>query len=244
LRMECGKIVKECLFKGPELPCCENFKPLMTEVGPCLAFNAKHAWPQLPCFVLRKEDFLLEEILETDETLSLSLLFFGLTKNYSAEEQYIKVYLLSNDEVPSVDAQPQALYDYRISHLFFSEKHTYTTPDTRQLSLRQRRCAFADEIRLKVDSKYTFNFCMIQCRMQLSRSLCGCVAPLYPPTEGFRVCGAQELQCLAAVAGELRTTLDCACDLGCDHTIYEIERLQEVQQCVRHQLLAFSDRRL
>lgn len=78
-----------------------------------------------------------------------------------------------------VDTLPQHLWTRRIAKILFDCKQTYTTENARQLSIRQRKCVFPDEIQLVTDDKYTFSACMIQCRMETSKQLCGCVSWFY-----------------------------------------------------------------
>jgi len=90
-----------------------------------------------------------------------------------------QVFIHSMDDMLIVDSLPQHLWTRRIAKIFFNSKQTYTTEGARQLTIKQRKCVFPDEISLLTDSNYTFSACMIQCRMDISRKLCGCVSWFY-----------------------------------------------------------------
>jgi len=91
----------------------------------------------------------------------------------------IQVYLHSTEDLPIIDIYPQHIWDQKIQSIKFSPKQTYTTEDTRHLSIQQRKCVFEDEIKLLTSDTYTYQSCMIQCRMELARSLCKCVPFFY-----------------------------------------------------------------
>lgn len=94
----------------------------------------------------------------------------------------LQIYIHSTEETAGLEQSAQHSWDRRVEKVSFSVKHTYTTEDARQLSIRQRRCVFADEQKLETSSIYTYSTCMRQCRMQRSRSFCKCVPHFYPPT--------------------------------------------------------------
>ncbi|GBP44395.1 Sodium channel protein Nach [Eumeta japonica] len=137
------------------------------------------------------------------------------------------VYIHSTEEMAGLELSPQHSWDRRVEKVAFSVKHTYTTEDARQLSVRQRRCVFPDEHRLETSPYYTYSACMRQCRMRLSRSFCDCVPHFYPPIEGYRQCMLRELACIARHVQAITDVTRCDCELGCTHTVYEVEKLTE-----------------
>lgn len=92
---------------------------------------------------------------------------------------FLQIFIHSTEETPSLDMDPQLVWMYQISKVFFSSKHTYTTDDARQLSIKQRRCIFHDERKLVTHTSYSYSACMIQCRMEKAREFCGCVPNFY-----------------------------------------------------------------
>lgn len=86
------------------------------------------------------QSFLLVELLMT-----ITKLFFLLKHNI-----IFQIYILNADEIAGIDTEPQHVWDFRIEDILFSVKQTYTTLDTKQLSIKQRHCAFPGEIKLQV----------------------------------------------------------------------------------------------
>ncbi|XP_068081669.1 sodium channel protein Nach [Anabrus simplex] len=214
---KCEDVISNCVVIGNDVNCCDVFKPQLTELGYCLAYNTRHVYNP-------PERFDVERVKETDDNMAIT--FRYLKENNTVDVPHMLIYLYGNDQMPTVDFPPQLVWSFRIGNLYFSEKYTYTTPETRQLTIRQRRCIFPDEIPLDTDIVYTYSACMIQCRMRLARKLCGCVPPFYK-----KICNGRGLKCLAR---RRRKTIyrnnDCHCELGCMNTRYDVERLQDSLQ--------------
>ena len=66
-----------------------------------------------------------------------------------------QIFIHSSDETPGIDMEPQHIWDKRVKKISFSAKSTYTTEDAKQLSIKQRRCVFADELKLITNDVYT-----------------------------------------------------------------------------------------
>lgn len=97
-----------------------------------------------------------------------------------------QIFIHSTEEMAGLEQSAQHSWDRRVEKVSFSVKHTYTTEDARQLSIRQRRCVFADEQHLETSNIYTYSACMRQCRMHRSRAFCKCVPHFYPPLSKLR----------------------------------------------------------
>lgn len=74
---------------------------------------------------------------------------------YNILIQMLQIYIMNSDEIASYDVQPQHIWDFRVGTMMFSVKETFTTEDTAQLSIKQRRCVFNNEIPLQVCSTAT-----------------------------------------------------------------------------------------
>lgn len=138
-----------------------------------------------------------------------------------------QIYILNSDEMAGIDTNPQHIWDFTMRSISFSVKQTYTTDDTKQLSLKQRRCIFPDERKLEIDHIYTHTACARQCRMDTSMKLCNCVPFFYSiKTEGpYRYCSIRELECVADNKDKIIDVEKCDCQLGCYNTDYEVEKL-------------------
>ncbi|CAG9560390.1 unnamed protein product [Danaus chrysippus] len=216
----CDTIFYDCEWKGDSEECCDLLVPVFTEMGFCYAFNSRHAertWP----WQTQNEQFSELFIHETDA--KWSFLFYSFRN-----DTIINIYIHSTEEMAGLEQSAQHSWDRRVEKISFSVKHTYTTEDARQLSIRQRHCIFADEQRLETSNIYTYSACMRQCRMQRSRSFCKCVPHFYPVINGYRYCTVKELECIAKYATAITDITHCSCELGCSHTVYEVEKLTEI----------------
>ncbi|XP_053602844.1 sodium channel protein Nach [Plodia interpunctella] len=218
----CESLFYDCEWKGDSEECCDLLVPVFTEMGFCYAFNSRHAekiWPWQTQIL--SEQFTEAFIHETDAKWSF---LFNSYRN----DTNIDIYIHSTEEMAGLEQSAQHTWDRRVEKVSFSVKHTYTTEDARQLSIRQRRCIFADEQKLETSSIYTYSACMRQCRMQRCRSYCKCVPHFYPAVKGYRQCTIKELKCIAEHEAAITDVTRCSCELGCSHTVYEVEKLTEI----------------
>ncbi|XP_060529189.1 sodium channel protein Nach isoform X2 [Cylas formicarius] len=212
----CEEVFGRCGFKSLEINCCEAFFPVLTESGFCHAFNSRHyetRWNGR-----KAPDFRMQYIKETDLKWSLD---FTVTD----QDTVASIYIINSDEMLSADVQPQLVWDFKVNKIFFSVKQTYTTADTRQLSVKQRRCVFEDEIKLEVDEIYTYTACAIQCRLENVRDACACVPHFYPDYGNAPRCRPHQLRCVATHIAQIENIDRCNCQLGCANTVYEVEKL-------------------
>ncbi|KAL0892231.1 hypothetical protein ABMA27_015417 [Loxostege sticticalis] len=218
----CDSLFYDCEWKGDSEECCDLLVPVFTEMGFCYAFNSRHAEKSWPWQSEAPSDQFTEAFIhETDAKWSF---LFNSYRN----DTTIDIYIHSTEEAAGLEQSAQHSWDRRVEKVSFSVKHTYTTEDARQLSIRQRRCIFADEQKLETSSIYTYSTCMRQCRMQRSRSFCKCVPHFYPTTKGYRQCTVRELECIKKHAESITDVTRCSCELGCKHTVYEVEKLTEI----------------
>ncbi|XP_046960505.1 sodium channel protein Nach-like isoform X2 [Vanessa cardui] len=216
----CESLFYDCEWKGDSEECCDLLVPVFTEMGFCYAYNSRHAEKSWP-WQSQTEQFAEAFIHETDAKWSF---MFNSFRN----DTTIDIYIHSTEEMAGLEQIAQHSWDRRVEKVSFSVKHTYTTEDARQLSIRQRRCIFADEQILETSNIYTYSACMRQCRMQQCRSLCKCVPHFYPRIKGYRHCTVKELECIAKYVAVITDVTRCSCELGCTHTVYEVEKLTEI----------------
>ncbi|CAH0727769.1 unnamed protein product, partial [Brenthis ino] len=213
-------VLYDCEWKGDSEECSDLLSPVFTEMGFCYAFNSRHAEKSWP-WQGQPEPFAVAFIHETDD--KWSFLFNSLRNDTT-----IDIYIHSSEEIAGLEQSPQHSWDRRVEKVSFSVKHTYTTEDARQLSIRQRRCVFHDEQILETSNIYTYSACMRQCRMQRCRSFCKCVPHFYPAIKGYRYCTVKELECIAKHVTAITDITHCLCELGCSHTVYEVEKLTDI----------------
>ncbi|KAK7792769.1 hypothetical protein R5R35_004882 [Gryllus longicercus] len=217
----CEGMFLKCELRAQSIDCCDYFLPMPTEVGFCYVSNSRLAY-----VANNNASFSTRYIRETDEKWALKVDIQRFPEKGPVEP--ILVYIQSNDEAPIVDVSPQHEWMYQLKKLSFSAKQTYTTSEARQLSIRQRRCVFPDEIKLDTDSIYTYTSCMSQCRLRRLLKLCGCAPFFYATIKNKKICGVDDLGCLVEKNAKLLDeSKSCKCELGCMNTVYEVEKLED-----------------
>ncbi|KAJ9595334.1 hypothetical protein L9F63_027280 [Diploptera punctata] len=111
------------------------------------------------------------------------------------------IYVHSAEETPTVELSPLYTWRYDMGKILFTDKQTYTTSDSRQLSIKQRKCAFPDEIKLDTDVYYTFS-------------------------AGYKYCDLKGLGCLSQFSDMFQEAKICTCTFACMNHVYELEKLQ------------------
>ncbi|CAH1155369.1 unnamed protein product [Phaedon cochleariae] len=219
LTYKCEETFESCTWKSYPYNCCEGFFPVFTENGFCYTFNSRHYERKIPGTESELPDFGMHYIQETDMKWSLKF-------KVKSMDSYFPIYILNSEEVAGIDTQAQHVWDFSMESMMFSVKQTYTTQDTAQLSIKQRRCAFPNEIKLKVNKIYSYTACTRECRMKNAMKLCSCV-PFFYPVAGtsYRHCGIDELPCITSHLEKIKSIDECSCYLGCSNTVYEIEKL-------------------
>ncbi|BES90504.1 pickpocket 23 short form [Nesidiocoris tenuis] len=225
LAFRCEDFMGNCTFKREEIPCCEAFRPTFTEHGLCFSFNTIHSevdWPWKPPGLNTKME-KLHHIYETDSTWSIQF-DADLDKiNCTA----FRIFIHDGNQLPGFDSTPQYEWDKQIDKLFFAARTTYTTANARQLSIKQRKCVFKDERKLVAAKEYSYWACMNDCRMKLAKERCLCVPFIVFAVPGFPHCDFEGMRCLAIHQDEIENATRCSCELGCDNTVYEVEKLSD-----------------
>ncbi|XP_063230876.1 sodium channel protein Nach-like [Bacillus rossius redtenbacheri] len=224
----CEDLLTDCTFANLGFDCCSLWQAVHTEVGHCYAFNSRQAF--LRNHSNAELTFSPKTISATDESWSLKFNMKNLKmKGEDSSSAPVKVYLLPADDIPVVDIFPQHMWDRHVSKLSFSLKETYTTEDTRQLSISQRQCIYKDEVKLDTSPMYTYTACRSECRMARAKKLCGCVPFFYPSSEQFKKCNLDGLKCLGHQPEGAWHRLGCKCELGCANTVYEVAKLTDTR---------------
>ncbi|XP_045538960.1 pickpocket protein 28-like [Papilio machaon] len=121
---------------------------------------------------------------------------------------------------------------------------TKISNELRSASIQVRQCRFLDEPISTRYPVYSYNNCLLECRIQLILKLCGCVPHFYKITGNERTCKLSELTCFyrnrkeimaLSVSNETlmkftsrahlpRTPKDCSCLSNCETDIYRKDR--------------------
>lgn len=88
-----------------------------------------------------------------------------------------------------------------------SVKNIENDPLTRDVSVEQRSCRYADENILNVHGYYSYSACFVQCRKDKQLQMCNCTSHLMPNTEEHLHCDMNGLKCLNNYYEELSVVI-------------------------------------
>ncbi|KAL4704460.1 hypothetical protein ACJJTC_019559, partial [Scirpophaga incertulas] len=114
----------------------------------------------------------------------------------------------------------------------------------RSAPIHSRKCRFTNEPLNERYPVYSYNHCIIECRIKMTVALCDCIPHFYKPLEDERVCDLHELQCFVKHKDEIlklsvskttlkrlrktrnlpRTQRDCNCLSECESDSYMKDR--------------------
>lgn len=165
----------------------------------------------------------MNNLFETDKTWAVTFVL-----NHPS-----KVYLLSTEEIAGNDMLSLFTWEeFSAIDLSITMKQTYTTEDTSQLNIGQRKCIFEREVDLNYfqSDDYSLSGCLVQCRMKLANKLCKCIPPFYSPARGtYKECSWNDLKCLQKHIRNITDIKGCPlCELSCFNTVYESEKYTTV----------------
>ncbi|XP_028130109.2 sodium channel protein Nach-like [Diabrotica virgifera virgifera] len=214
---KCDDVFQTCYWKSTAYNCCDIFDFVFTEHGFCYTFNSKHYDKHFQKSA--DYEFKKKYIQETD-------LKWSLTFQVKSTASHFSIFIINSNEITGIDFKPQHIWDFRIDTILFSVKQTYTTEDTSQLNIKQRHCAFENEVKIQIDDTYSYTGCTTECRMNNAMKLCSCIPFFYTiVNKNYRHCRFDEISCINEHLEEIKSVDKCNCHLGCLHTVYEIEKL-------------------
>lgn len=91
----------------------------------------------------------------------------------------LQLYLHGPYEVPDVATKVIRVENGYYLQLYLSALSIFSTQRVRRLLPRQRKCKYYDESDLRHSPVYSYVLCRIECRITLSKELCGCIPHFY-----------------------------------------------------------------
>ncbi|XP_058817036.1 sodium channel protein Nach isoform X1 [Topomyia yanbarensis] len=184
VRSPCEETLDECFWNGQRFDCCKYFQPMETEIGVCYAVNS----------IQTSADEPLKIDMVSNKTTGLGRLRITvLTEAY--------VFTLGEEDVPNlITPKSEVLViDYYIAYKRqISIKYIENDPETKQVSVEQRKCRYPDENNLDVHAYYSYSACSVQCRKDKQLKTCNCTSHLMPNTDPALKCNMTGLVCLNA----------------------------------------------
>lgn len=184
----CGNLLKSCYWFGNEYNCSDIFDAIQTISGICCTFNYHGLTDGLIMdyrTTNRTDDLLyvlgsgkdvglaVELNIETDSYVSPTVPFYG-----------VQIFIHHSYEQPSGIASTiiQPGHDLSINIV---PTAVVSDNSIRNVPVKQRRCYFDDEKLLRNSKYYSFDSCMMECRVDTIFELCACVPFNFPETSMF-----------------------------------------------------------
>ncbi|KAK3924384.1 Sodium channel protein Nach [Frankliniella fusca] len=269
LGSQCDELLLACRWAGKPMPCGELFETRKTMEGYCCTFNyvrstdnfdtRLHANGSIATVRLAPPLHSHDEkgdVISEDAQRSLTdgpMMGLSVLVNSNISEYFypllpttgIKLLVFNPNDYP--DTASGGLIEKLVmpgQEVFFKLGSVTTKPtaDVVGLSKERRSCLFNNE-KILFSNFYSYSDCLMDCRVQSMRNLCGCL-PFYSPVKGkeedTRVCEIGDLRCLdkhtemwqtlrprEALPGlelEMTQSLECDdCFPACGDTVYNVE---------------------
>ncbi|XP_049871801.1 sodium channel protein Nach-like [Pectinophora gossypiella] len=212
-----------------------SVEPAMTELGMCHVVNSNVAFLDNP----NKWGSNVTTYAKNNIQLSVhDRDFFTQIINYA---EIYKVFIHGSDET-ILSTSPS--YSQSLRGFMSFGVQVWTTKISEELRLapmRLRKCRFISEPISERYPIYTYNHCLLECRIQMIIKLCGCIPHFYKPLDYERVCSIDELKCVLSYRKEIlslstsektlksfktstalpRTSKDCNCPSQCETDVYQ-----------------------
>ncbi|XP_033298370.1 sodium channel protein Nach-like [Bombus bifarius] len=189
---DCDLLISDCVYKGINISCNALFVKVHTAVGICC--KSKYLEPLKILDHLRSFEF---RMFSSSYPLRVYYTQQNVTSPSPGERALVKAHFPIDIEF--------------IVHI------TYTTPDIRYLSLRQRKCYTKQDINF-----VNFNDCEMKCLIDKIFKYCKCL-PWFLSFDGKTECPLSKYSCFNNVKIDIT---QCNCWLSCDHASYSVTQIQ------------------
>ncbi|CAB0001959.1 unnamed protein product [Nesidiocoris tenuis] len=200
-----------------------TMKMFMTDYGICYSYNSQAAvYNEREYWEKNKWEYYTNLPLFNGNPLDGDI--FAQVMNMNTG---YTMFLMDPYELPDVATKYIRATNNSYKTLDVTALSIASSDSIRDLTYNQRKCRFAEEAAgLETTPSYSYYSCRQECRMRLSKKLCGCVPYFYRPLDKYPVCNFDGIKCLMK-HGErlhfLRGTNDkCDCLPLCSETTYVV----------------------
>ncbi|CAK1581081.1 unnamed protein product [Parnassius mnemosyne] len=211
-----------------------SIQSAMTEMGMCHVINSNVAVFDDP------KKWNNEIVTYIKKNVELSVFDADFYTEIINDDALSYVFIHSPDETilstsPSYTVDKDGFITYG-----FQIWSTKVSKELRATSIHVRKCRFLDEPISTRYPVYSYNNCLLECRIQLILKLCGCVPHFYKRTGHERTCKISELKCFLQYRREImglsvsndtqnkfttkgklpKSSKDCKCLSNCETDIY------------------------
>ncbi|KAF5307122.1 hypothetical protein FQR65_LT07106 [Abscondita terminalis] len=200
-----------------------NFQLIFTEFGACYVYNSKVAvystlnyWQSNSMKMVHTNSVIVVDPKITSPLLKVREVNSGY-----------KIFFHGYNELPELSTKWESSEAATTAHFVLSVTTVLTDEEHYDLSITQRYCRFSEESNLKHSPVYSYNFCRIECRINLCLKLCNCIPYYYRRLGNERVCDPAGMVCLFEHASMIimmddQNITNCDCDQNCIMDVYAI----------------------
>ncbi|XP_039758847.1 sodium channel protein Nach-like [Pararge aegeria] len=174
----------------------------MTEMGMCHVINSNVAIFDRP-FNWNRVNTTADTYVKKNMDISIfEADFVTIITDYAS---IYKVFIHDPDEVTMTTGSSFTFDVEGVVSFGLSVWSTRISEELRYKSLRIRKCRFNHEPISKRYPVYSFNHCILECRIKMILRICGCVPHFYKPLSYERICNIPELKCVLKHRKEIIT---------------------------------------
>ncbi|KAF7267710.1 hypothetical protein GWI33_019099 [Rhynchophorus ferrugineus] len=221
----------KCSWMGQESPCNQIFQPFYTDEGLCQTFNmlskkelftdaVENIDPPPVTYKDRRVQHWSADHGYTDEagidTYPRRALLSGATNslmvNFAVNNtdldygcthfQGYKVVLHSPHRFPTVHSHYFRIPLKKSVSAAITPSVLTTSQDVGEYNVKKRKCYFQTDMKLKFFANYSQINCKMECLINLTIDICGCVQYFMPREKNTPMCGTEKYKCLQIAEGK------------------------------------------
>ncbi|XP_073960547.1 sodium channel protein Nach-like [Choristoneura fumiferana] len=174
-----------------------SIEPALTEMGMCHVINSNVAVLHNP---IKWKDEAAAYVKNNIEISAHDVDFYTQIMNYA---EVYKVYVHSPDEI-AISTTPSFTYEAEGLLLFGYQVWSAKISDSlRNVPINVRKCRYIHEPVSDRYPVYSYNHCMLDCRVKMILTLCGCVPHFYRTLDHEKICDFNELLCVIRYKNEI-----------------------------------------
>ncbi|KAH8413166.1 hypothetical protein KR009_008633 [Drosophila setifemur] len=200
LSPDCIDMISSCIWKGINTRCDSLFQRIDTMEGQCCTFNyfggVTNHFPEKIAYQVPKRPY---RVTGCGYPTGLSVLLNPMGTDYYGT--FFSGYgfrLLLHDayNFPDENSETKVVTATRESFVRINPESTYATNDIRRMNPSLRNCLFGSERSMHGLRRYSFINCMFECRVRMTKDLCGCIPPYVYNNGSERVCDVLDANCM------------------------------------------------
>ncbi|CAG9767422.1 unnamed protein product [Ceutorhynchus assimilis] len=245
----------KCNFMGEDHPCEQIFQPIYTDGGLCVTFNMlskKQMFTEATANIEPPPDAYQDRMATnwsadfgyaqhagvdayprrallsgSRNSLEVSFAINNTDLDYGCTHlQGYKVLLHSPRRFPLLNTHSIRIPLRKSVSIAITPQLLNTSESVAQYPIRKRKCFFQTDAQLKYFSKYSQLNCRLECLLNLTMDMCGCVEYYMPRSSNMPICGTGKYECVKNALAQ-HTLLLMKHNLDVHATIEEREKMNK-----------------